>query len=142
MTQGEALTILKTGANVFLTGEPGSGKSVLVLMLAHHIATGKSWAGRDVTRSSVLYCALEGPTGTKRRVLAIRQALAADKHTITLALGAGDTIAVGDMVRVIAIGTGATPILGEDGIPLAGAVGDPPASRLEGRNFVTMQARS
>ncbi|MDB5244467.1 MAG: ATPase [Parcubacteria group bacterium] len=27
MTQGEALTVLKTGANVFLTGEPGSGKT-------------------------------------------------------------------------------------------------------------------
>ena len=27
MTQKEALTILKTGANVFLTGEPGAGKS-------------------------------------------------------------------------------------------------------------------
>jgi ATP-dependent DNA helicase PIF1 len=27
MTQGEALTILKTGANVFLTGEPGAGKT-------------------------------------------------------------------------------------------------------------------
>ncbi len=27
MTQEEALTILKTGANVFLTGEPGSGKT-------------------------------------------------------------------------------------------------------------------
>ncbi|HWH07100.1 MAG TPA: AAA family ATPase [Candidatus Paceibacterota bacterium] len=27
MTQGEALAILKTGANVFLTGSPGSGKS-------------------------------------------------------------------------------------------------------------------
>lgn len=27
MKQGEALTILKTGANVFLTGEPGSGKT-------------------------------------------------------------------------------------------------------------------
>ncbi len=27
MTQDEALQILKTGANVFLTGEPGSGKS-------------------------------------------------------------------------------------------------------------------
>ena len=27
MTQDEALTILKTGANVFLTGEPGSGKT-------------------------------------------------------------------------------------------------------------------
>src|ERR1035437_559507 len=30
MTQGEALTILKTGANVFLTGEPGSGKTHLI----------------------------------------------------------------------------------------------------------------
>ncbi len=27
MTQGEALAVLKTGANVFLTGEPGSGKT-------------------------------------------------------------------------------------------------------------------
>src|SRR3989344_9477119 len=27
MTQAEALNILKTGANVFLTGEPGSGKT-------------------------------------------------------------------------------------------------------------------
>src|SRR3989338_674778 len=27
MTQEEALSILKTGANVFLTGEPGSGKT-------------------------------------------------------------------------------------------------------------------
>ena len=27
MTQSEALDILKTGANVFLTGEPGSGKT-------------------------------------------------------------------------------------------------------------------
>lgn len=30
MTQGEALTVLKTGANVFLTGEPGSGKTHLI----------------------------------------------------------------------------------------------------------------
>ncbi len=30
MTQSEALTILKTGANVFLTGEPGSGKSYTI----------------------------------------------------------------------------------------------------------------
>ncbi len=27
MTQGEALSVLRTGANVFLTGEPGSGKT-------------------------------------------------------------------------------------------------------------------
>ncbi len=30
MTQSEALNILKTGANVFLTGEPGSGKSYTI----------------------------------------------------------------------------------------------------------------
>lgn len=30
MTQAQALTILQTGANVFLTGEPGSGKSYTV----------------------------------------------------------------------------------------------------------------
>jgi ATP-dependent DNA helicase PIF1 len=36
MTQAEALTILKTGANVFLTGEPGAGKS-------HTVNTYVSW---------------------------------------------------------------------------------------------------
>ena len=30
MTQAEALSILKTGANVFLTGEPGSGKTHII----------------------------------------------------------------------------------------------------------------
>src|SRR3954462_4396776 len=30
MSQQEALTILKTGANVFLTGEPGAGKTYVV----------------------------------------------------------------------------------------------------------------
>jgi hypothetical protein len=30
MTQAEALDILKTGANVYLTGEPGSGKSYTI----------------------------------------------------------------------------------------------------------------
>jgi len=30
MTQDQALTILKTGANVFLTGEPGSGKTYTI----------------------------------------------------------------------------------------------------------------
>ncbi len=36
MTQAEALTILKTGANVYLTGEPGSGKT-------HTINTFVAW---------------------------------------------------------------------------------------------------
>jgi len=30
MTQNKAISVLKTGANVFLTGEPGSGKTYTV----------------------------------------------------------------------------------------------------------------
>ena len=30
MTQEQALNILKTGANVFLTGEPGAGKTYTI----------------------------------------------------------------------------------------------------------------
>lgn len=72
----------------------------------------------------------------------VTAALAADKKTITLTVGGGAALAAGEMVRVIARGTGPQPILGEDGIPLAGAVGDPPASGQNGRDFVAMQARS
>lgn len=37
MTQKEALTILKTGANVFLTGEPGSGKTHVLNQYAAYL---------------------------------------------------------------------------------------------------------
>jgi len=37
MTQAEALDILKTGANVFLTGEPGSGKTYLINQYVAHL---------------------------------------------------------------------------------------------------------
>lgn len=37
MTQDQALDILKTGANVFLTGEPGSGKTHTVNMYAEYL---------------------------------------------------------------------------------------------------------
>src|SRR3989338_5761068 len=37
MTQAEALSILKTGANVFLTGEPGSGKTHTINQYVAHL---------------------------------------------------------------------------------------------------------
>ena len=37
MTQAEALAILKTGANVFLTGEPGSGKTHTINQYVAHL---------------------------------------------------------------------------------------------------------
>lgn len=39
MTQVEALNILKTGANVFLTGEPGSGKSHTINIYVKYLRT-------------------------------------------------------------------------------------------------------
>lgn len=37
MTQAEALVILKTGANVFLTGEPGAGKSYTIRQYVNYL---------------------------------------------------------------------------------------------------------
>ncbi len=37
MTQAQALTILKTGANVFLTGEPGAGKTYVINQYVAHL---------------------------------------------------------------------------------------------------------
>lgn len=37
MTQTDALTILKTGANVFLTGEPGAGKTYVLNQYIEHL---------------------------------------------------------------------------------------------------------
>ena len=42
MTQSQALSILKTGANVFLTGEPGSGKTHTINEYAAYLR------GRDI----------------------------------------------------------------------------------------------
>jgi hypothetical protein len=59
--------------------------------------------------------------------------------TLTVALSAEP---LGELVRVIARGTGPTPLLGSDGVPLAGAVGDPPGGSADGRDFVHMFERS
>lgn len=45
-------------------------------------------------------------------------------------------------IRLIARGTGPTPVLGVNGIPLAGETGDSPASSHDGRDFVHMQERN
>jgi nucleoside-triphosphatase THEP1 len=39
MLQDEALRILKTGANVFLTGEPGSGKTHTINEYVRYLKT-------------------------------------------------------------------------------------------------------
>ena len=47
--------------------------------------------------------------------------------------------AVSGRVRLIVSGSGRTPLLGADLVPLAGAVGGPPANRHSGQDFVYMK---
>jgi putative DNA primase/helicase len=49
-------------------GPSASGKSFLALDAAAAVACGREWFGLRVTRAPVVYCALEGETGLRRRV--------------------------------------------------------------------------
>lgn len=51
-------------------GPSGSGKSFLVLDMAAAIAMGKSWFGKKTKAASVVYVALEGEAGLKKRLAA------------------------------------------------------------------------
>lgn len=54
-------------------GESNVGKSFFAMDLAFHVSTGKSWYGHTTSRSVVVYLALEGGSGGRNRVLALRQ---------------------------------------------------------------------
>lgn len=53
-----------------LYGEPGAGKTFVVLDMALHIAQGRSWYGSRVREGRVLYVAAEGGNGLRRRLRA------------------------------------------------------------------------
>lgn len=50
-----------------LWGSPGSGKSLLALDWALHVASGHPWNGRETRSGRVLYVVAEGARGTKQR---------------------------------------------------------------------------
>jgi RecA-family ATPase len=54
-------------------GPPGCGKGVIIEDMALHIAAGRPWHGRAVTRGAVLYVALERKTLVERRAIAFRK---------------------------------------------------------------------
>lgn len=60
--------VLPMGSLAVLYGMPGAYKSFLAADWALSIATGQSWAGRQVRHGSVLYVAAEGVNGYKLRV--------------------------------------------------------------------------
>jgi hypothetical protein len=54
-------------------GTPNSGKSFMALDMALCVATGKPWAGHEVTQGDVIYVAAEGGIGYKKRIPAWMQ---------------------------------------------------------------------
>ena len=56
-------------------GIPGSGKTFVGIDLGYHVSLGAQWHGRRVTRAPVLYVALEGKDGFRKRMLAASNVL-------------------------------------------------------------------
>ena len=65
------------GEVIILWGESQAGKTALLLDMVAAIASGTDWAGHPVTRTNVVYVALEGQIGVRTRV----QALEHDRGT-------------------------------------------------------------
>ncbi|KWT72398.1 hypothetical protein APY04_0192 [Hyphomicrobium sulfonivorans] len=63
--------LVAPGDNGTMYGVSGGGKSFVALDMAFHIAHGVDWYGHKVKRAPVLYCALEGVSGFRKRVVAI-----------------------------------------------------------------------
>jgi KaiC/GvpD/RAD55 family RecA-like ATPase len=62
--------VFQRGFVYALTGPTGSGKTAVALALAGCTALGRDFAGRETSRSSVLYVASENPDDVRARVLA------------------------------------------------------------------------
>lgn len=59
------------GEVIILWGESQAGKTVLLLDLVAAIANGSNWAGHPVTKTKVIYVALEGQIGLRKRFQAL-----------------------------------------------------------------------
>lgn len=106
--------LLDRGTLSTVYGPSNSGKTFVVLDMAFAIACGRPWAGRETTRSGVLYLALEGGSGIRKRFEALhREYPDADPAGLMLATdsidlfgGQDDTRAVIDAAQSIPGGCG------------------------------------
>jgi archaellum biogenesis ATPase FlaH len=74
---------------VLIFGETNSGKTFFAVDLALHVAQGKTWQNRKVTKGLVIYVAAEGGTGTKKRIVAFRQAYDLENKSVPFQLASG-----------------------------------------------------
>ena len=65
--------LMQDGCASVIYGASNSGKTFFAIDLAAHVATGREWQGKEVEQGAVLYIALEGRSGAKNRIKAMRQ---------------------------------------------------------------------
>jgi hypothetical protein len=85
--------LIEHGGLSSLIGPPGIGKSTVVLDMACHIATGRTWHGRQTLKTKVLYLPGEGQAGAVQRVASWIAAHACDT---------GDQLLLGDSILQLA----------------------------------------
>jgi hypothetical protein len=93
---------------------------------------------RSVRAEAFLVTAFDPGTGWSRLEVS-RTRLNRPGTTVTVELAEEPG---GSVVRIVACGTGPTPMLGTDLVPLAGSTDDPPGTVHDGRDFVHMLRRS
>lgn len=62
--------LLDLGTLAVVLGEPGSGKSQIVIDLSAHVVLGRNWCGRETRAGKVVYFVGEGQYGIRQRVAA------------------------------------------------------------------------
>jgi AAA domain len=82
------------------TGRTGDGKTAIALLIAAHVGTGRSLAGREVERGRVLMFAGENPDDVRARWLAMSQQLDFDPETIRVYFVPG-RFKVSDLIQKI-----------------------------------------
>jgi RecA-family ATPase len=73
--------LLPTAGLAVVWGPPKCGKSFWVLDMLMHVALGRDYRDLRVRQGSVIYCALEGQKGFRRRLHAFRQERLGDGDT-------------------------------------------------------------
>lgn len=101
---------------VVIYGRANVGKSFVVQKMAHCVAAGLPFAGRDVERGAVLYVATEGHGGLRRRLKAMRKALGGQGLPFRFMLVSGSLVR--DKALREAVRAEADALVAESGWPL------------------------
>ncbi|WP_423210533.1 AAA family ATPase [Paracoccus yeei] len=94
--------LVDKGASSVVYGASNTGKTFVVLDMAFAVASGRPWDGRETTKAGVLYLALEGGAGIRKRFAALRRQYPdADASRLMLAADSVDLCNSKDDAQVV-----------------------------------------